>query len=403
MRASRFYALCLVSALAGGGWYYWTASAREQQAAKPGTAEAAKTPAARPASPIIAVLAASVEISDFVLRRRTIGFAEPVASVGIKSRLDSQIVEQRVKDGQMVREGDVLFVLDDRELKAQIAKDEATLARDKAILERTRADLARKRDLLTRNAATPQQVDLAVSDEQSAAATVRSDEATLTLSRLRLGYTEIKAPITGRVGAVSASVGNLIKANDATPLITITQVSPIRVSFPISERDLPSIQAALKAGTPPQVRTFSAGTSTPLAIGKVDFLDSSVDMTSGTIEVKAIFDNSETTLWPGQYLDVDVVLSRIEQAAIVPTIAVQPGQNGAYVFVITPDQTVEIRPVIVAATEGERTAITKGLAAGERVVTDGQMRLINGARVRDQGAGDAARKVSASDTPVKQP
>lgn len=337
-------------------------------------------------SPPVAVVTVAVERGDVPVIRRTIGLAEPLATVALKARLDSQLVEQRVVDGQNVAAGDVLFVLDDRELKAQIARDEAALARDDAVLDRTRADLARKRDLVAKGAATPQQVDLAVSDEAGAAAAVQADVAALDLSRARLGYATITAPIAGRVGAVQVTPGNLVKANDTVALATITQIRPIRVSFPLPERDLPAIQDARRRAEPVAVRIFLAGRTRHLASGTLDFLDSAVDVGSGTITAKANFANAETELWPGLYLDVDVEIGRVRDAAIVPTVAVQPGQDGAYVYVVKTDQTAELRRVDVAVSDGARTAIGKGLAPGDRVVIDGQARLVDGARVREAPA-----------------
>ncbi|KAA2236322.1 efflux RND transporter periplasmic adaptor subunit [Salinarimonas soli] len=357
--------------------------------ARPEPAPAGRAGSGR-GGPPITVTTAEAERRDVVVRRRTIGFAEPLAMAAVKARVDSQIMEQRVRDGSEVKAGDMLFVLDDRELKAGVARDEAVLARDRATLERTRADLERKRDLATRGAATPQQVDQAVADEATASATVQADGASLALDRVRLGYTTITSPIAGRASTVAVTPGNLVKANDATPLVTITQVSPIRVSFAVPERDLPALQAALARGEAPQVRTFLPGHHEPLAVGKVAFVESAVDVASGTITVKAVFDNADRALWPGLYLDVDVATERLPDTVSVPTVAVQPGQAGAFVYLVKPDASVEVRPVTVAAGEGDRTALASGLQPGDRVVVDGQMRLVNGSRVREAPAAPRA-------------
>lgn len=399
MRPLRSLTLLLFATAAATGAYSWMTghmpAALADIAALAGLASP-QSPASRGAKPArtdpppVLVVTALAEKGDMPIRRRTIGFAEPVASVALKARLDSQVKEQRVAEGQTVAAGDVLFMLDDRELKAQIARDEAALARDAALLERTRADLARKRDLVAKGATSQQLVDQAVSDEAVAAATLTADQVAIGLDRVRLDYAVIRAPIAGRVGAIAVTPGNLVKANDTGALATITQITPIRVTFSLPERDLSAVKGALGRGEPPVVRTFASGTTRLLATGKIDFLDSAIDMTSGTVTAKAIFDNQGMALWPGQSLDVDVETGRVAGAAIVPTVAVQPGQAGPYLFVLTPDQRVEIRQVEVALVDGARSAISKGLKPGEKVVTDGQMRLFAGANVREQTPAKSA-------------
>jgi len=395
MRLTRPVVLLLLATLAGVGAYSWMAGHAPGLlaglAARAGLAPALGVAApTRTGPPPTLVVTALAEQGDVPIRRRTIGFAEPVAVVALKARLDSQVMEQRIVEGQTVAAGDLLFKLDDRELKAQIARDEAALARDAALLERTRADLARKRDLVGKGAASQQMVDQAISDEGVAAATLKADEVAIGLDRVKLGYTEIRAPIPGRVGAISVTPGNLVKANDSGSLATITQITPIRVTFSLPERDLAAVKDALARGEPPVVRTFASGATRLLATGKVDFLDSAVDMTSGTVTAKAIFDNQSMALWPGQSLDVDIETGRIVGAAIVPTAAVQPGQTGSFMFVVMPDRSVEIRQVEVGLVDGARSAISKGLKPGETVVTDGQMRLFAGAKVREQAQAPAS-------------
>jgi membrane fusion protein, multidrug efflux system len=326
-----------------------------------------------------------VAVSEtFVVNRRTIGFVEPMEQVTIKARIDSQIAQQSVRDGAMVTAGDVLFILDDRELKAQVARDEAQVTRDRATLARTVADLNRKKDLVQKGAGTPQAYDQAVADEGVARAALAADLATLEQDRTRLDYTIIKAPISGRAGSVAVSVGNLIKANDTGPgLVTITQIDPIRVTLQMSERELAKLQALFAAGTPPQVTAYAGGSSKALATGRATFLDSAVDIASGTITVKAEFANEAAALWPGMFVDVDIAIETIVAVTVIPTVAVQTGQRGPYVFVVKPDQTVEMRQIEVAATDATRLAVKAGLSPGERVVVEGQGRLVSGSRIKD--------------------
>ncbi|SFH94714.1 membrane fusion protein, multidrug efflux system [Bosea sp. OK403] len=352
----------------------------------------------------VAVVTAQAERANMPVRKRAIGFVETPASVVVKSRLDSQLMEQHVVDGQFVKAGDLLFTLDDRDLKAQIEKDEAAIARDQAVHKRTEADLARYQQLLLKNAGTQQSVDQATADERSAAATILSDKATLDADKLKLGYTRILAPIDGRAGAVQVTPGNLVGANSTgLGLVTLTQMKPLRVTFTLPERDLSVLQRALGSGRAIPVTASVPDSGKPPAQGILNFVDSTVDMTSGTITAKASFSNDDLALWPGQYVDVEIAADTLIGTTVVPTVAVQTGQKGAYVYVAKADQTAELRQIKVALSDGDRTALSEGLEPGERVVTDGQMRLKTGVRIRERAAKDGAPADPASQgTPIAQ-
>jgi multidrug efflux system membrane fusion protein len=329
-----------------------------------------------------AVTTAEVRTQDFAIKRRAIGWVESPAKVVVRPRIDSQILEQHVTDGQTVKAGDLLFVLDDRTQQAQLLKDQAALARDQALHARALRDLGRLRTLQTTGNATAQQLDLAGAEEKSAVANVQADEAAIQATRLQLSYTKIFAAIDGRIGSVEVAPGNLVAANGATGLVTITQVNPLRVAFAVPQRDLGAVQAALASAAPPSVRIFPNGAAEATATGRLNFIDSSIDVASGTVTVKAAVANDALALWPGEYVDVEFDLASLPGAAVVPTVAIQPGQAGSFVYLVRPDQTVELRPITVAATDGATSAV-EGLAAGERVVVDGQLRLAAGAKVRD--------------------
>lgn len=342
---------------------------------EPVSAEAATAPGGKPAVP---VRVATVETATMPIRRRTIGWVEPIATVEIKSRIDSAIMEQRAKEGDFVTAGDVLFVLDDREAKAAIAREEATLKKDQALLDLADANLERAQALAAKQTVSKQSLDQAKAEARAAAAAVVADRAQIDSSRLILSYTIIKAPISGRLGAITVTPGNLVGENDATPLVTITQMQPIRVTFSLPDRDLDPLRAALQRDPPAKVRVFSKGTAEARAEGHLNFIDSSVDITSGTITAKAEFPNDELELWPGQYFDVEIELGQQEATPTVPTVALQVGQNGLFVFVVKSDNTVEMRNVTAAGTDGDMSAISQGLQAGERVVIDGQHQLAPG-------------------------
>jgi membrane fusion protein, multidrug efflux system len=355
----------------------------------------------------VPITTAPVRVEDFAIRSRTIGILETLATVIVKSRIESQVTEQHVKDGQFVKKGDPLFTLDDREIRATIARDEAQHQKDQATLTRTEADLERYQRLIQTNAAARQQLDQAIADHKSALATVEADQALLRTDNLRLGYTKIEAPIDGRIGAVRVTPGNLVSVNDSTGLLTITQIAPIRVAFTLPERDFAALRKALGQSVPAAVRVYVPGANEALATGQLNFVDSSVDSTSGTIVAKAVFANETLELWPGMYVDVEIDLDVRPNTALIPAVAIQSSQRGPFVFVAKPDQKAEMRMVQVIAIEGDRAALRTGVKEGERVIVEGQMRLVDGARVTEVGTpgdrkGDAANALPEVNSEVRR-
>jgi len=384
MRTRSLLFIGAVLALAGGvlvwGKYHRT---------DPVSAEAAMQPAAKAqdpsqgasGKPAIAVKVVEVMQDSMPIRRRTIGWVEPIAAVAVKSRINSVIMEQRATDGQFVTQGDVLFVLDDREAKATIARDEAAMAEHQAEADRAHADLERTKTLVAKQTASKQTLDQALADARAAEAAVAADRAVLQADRLTLSYTTISAPISGRLGAVAVTPGNLVAENGDVALVTITQMQPIRVSFTLPDRDIDGLRTALAQYPPAPVRVFVKGEKNARATGKLSFIDSSVDVGSGTITAKAEFANDNLALWPGQYFDVEIELGLQAEASIIPSVALQVGQNGLFVFVVTPDNKAEMRNVTVSGSDGDKSAVSMGLQPGERVVVDGQHQLSPGAPV----------------------
>jgi multidrug efflux system membrane fusion protein len=387
MRMRTVLLICAVLAVVSGvfvwGKYFRTDPVQAEAAMQqPAPAQnPAQNAAQAPAQPPIAVKVAEVTQDSMPIRRRTIGWVEPIATVAVKSRVNSVIMEQHAEDGQFVEKGDVLFVLDDREAKAAIARDEAAMAQHQAELERARADLARTKTLVAKQTASKQTLDQVMAEARAAEAAVAADRAILQADKLTLSYTTITAPISGRLGAVAVTPGNLVSENGDVALVTITQMQPIRVSFTLPDRDIDALRTALAHYPPAPVNVFTKGESVPRAKGVLTFIDSAVDIASGTITAKAQFDNENLALWPGQYVDVEVELGIQAETAIVPTVALQVGQDGLFVFVITPDNKAEMRKVTVSGSDGEKSAVTMGLEPGERVVVDGQHRLSPGAPV----------------------
>ena len=345
---------------------------------------------------VAAVTIASAELSTLPLVERTFGIVESPAVAAINARIASQITEIHVKDGQVVKAGDLLVTLDDRSLQAQLAKDQAVLLKDKALEVSLAADLFRAQDLAKKGAGTVQAYDQALAAQKSAEATVAADQAAIDADQVQLDYTRISAPIGGRLGAVQAVVGNLAGSGSTGNLVTITQMMPLKVTFQLPESVLPDIRTALHTGQKVPVRVLQSGTTKELESGNLDFIDSTVDTASGTIAMSATIDNDQLSLWPGQHVDVEVDRGELANAVVVPTVAVQQGQTGSFVWMVNDDNTVVARPVTVAHSENDKSAITSGLSARDKVVVDGQLRLKNGAQVKvssppsGAGANDTA-------------
>ncbi|ANT52462.1 efflux RND transporter periplasmic adaptor subunit [Mesorhizobium amorphae] len=412
MRGKILFAVIAVACLAGAGLYLSpTAMGKVQQlisgqqpAAADKTAKASDKPAAGARS--ASIVSATASTADFPIRRYAIGFVSSPAVVSINARVSSQIVAIAVKDGQMVKAGDLLLSLDDRALKAQLAKDQATLVKDQALLASAAADLQRAKDLVAKQAGTQQTYDQALAAQKAAAATIDADKATIDADTVQLSYATISAPISGRLGAVNVAVGDLVTVSNgnsstATPLVTITQMDPLQVNFTLPESNLALLHKALANPQQGAVTLTKDGDPTPIGKGTLDFVDSSVDTASGTIATRASIPNADLSLWPGQYVNVILDAGIMPQMTSVPTVAVQPSQKGPFVYVVKPDNTVEMRPVQVALTEGDNSAISQGLKSGEKVVTEGQTRLKDGAAVHEGKAatnGDqAAPKVAQAD------
>lgn len=400
MRASAMYSMlgaaCLV--LAAGLYFFPGLAAKGRQALWP-TPTASDT-AHSGAQQGVSVVSATASTADFPIRRYAIGFIASPAVVNVNARISSQIVSIAVKDGQMVKAGDLLFKLDDRALAAQVAHDQAMLDKDQATLVSNTADLDRAKDLVAKQAGTQQAYDQALAVQKAQAATVEADKAQLDADTIQLGFATITSPITGRLGAINVAVGDLVGASGgssgssggvaATPLVTVTQMDPLEVDFTLPEGDLDLLHKALAKPQPGAVVLQQDGNPKPVGSGTLDFVDSSVDTASGTIAARASVPNPDLALWPGQYVTVVVNAGTMPQMVSIPTVAVQPSQKGSFVYVVKPDDTVEMRPVKVALTAGDNSAISDGLKSGEKVVVEGQTRLKNGAAVREAKAPAAS-------------
>jgi len=346
--------------------------------------------------PPVPVSVAVAESGSVPVRITAVGNVEPVRSVAVRTQVGGQIMEQRVRDGQEVAAGDVLFVLDGRPFKAALLQAQGKLERDQALLKRAEDDLARYTGLKQKDVVSQQQFDQANSDAKSLRGSIKLSEAEIEQAKLQLEYSVIKAPFAGRVGTVQVNVGNVIKANDDRSLLTLVQIQPIYVRFAVPEQFLPEVAARMgKASL--EVSAALAGDENNPERGVLASVDNAVDRTTGTIKLMALFQNASKRLWPGQFAKVSLNLSNREGVVSVPSSAVQQGLQGGFVYVLTPENKAEFRLVEIDGLVEGRTIIKKGLSGGETVVTDGHVRLAPGAavEVKNPAAKDSGAKAGA--------
>lgn len=367
------FLLCAALGAAGGAWYYLNGNA---------PTGAAKKPAATPAVP---VKLAKAEVRDIPLRLEVTGRTEAYESVTLKARVEGQVSRVPFVEGQHVRQGDLLVQLDPADFQARQAQAEANLAKSQAQAAKARADVERYIALREKGFVSEEKVGEMRTAAAAAEAVAKADGAAAELARLQLSYTSLRAPFAGVVGAKLVFPGAAVKLND-TALAVVNRVRPLYVGFAVPEKYLPQLQAGM--------RTKGAALRASIALpggdtrwdGEVRFLDNSVDVATGTIQLKAVLPNLEEALAPGQFVAVSLVLDTLKDAIVVPAEAIQQGAEGSFVFVARDDSSVEVRKVRVDATQKTVAVVGQGLNGGETVVTEGQLRLTAGARIRPAGA-----------------
>jgi multidrug efflux system membrane fusion protein len=345
------------------------------------TGVAEKTAGGSPGgAPAVPVEVAPVVQQPSSLTIEGIGSAEASANVAIHAQVTGELTSVNFKEGDDVKKGQVLFTLDRRPLEAALSQAQANLERDQAQAVNAVAQARRYSDLAGRGIATREQVDQMTSNAAALTATVGADRAAVDNAQVQLDYATIASPIDGRTGALMVYAGNLVRANDTTPLVVINQVAPIYVTFGIPEARLQELKQYMAEG-PVRVEAQLPNATGPASAGHITFVDNTVDPTTGTIKVKASFPNDDRRLWPGLFANVVVTLKTDPSAIVVPLSALQTGPQGQYMFVVKSDQTVELRPVTAGRTTGTQAVITDGLKPGETVVSDGQIRLVPGSRI----------------------
>lgn len=373
------------------------------------TANTQAPPAANPkgTAPAQLVKLAKASKADFPLIERGYGTMASPQVVGINARITSQITKVNVQDGQMVKANDVLIELDDRAVQAALARDVATLTKDQAVLANYTIQLQRAQTLAARNVGNLQDVDNALAAQKSQVQVLDADNAVIDADKLQLDFAKIKAPFDGKLGAISAVPGALVSppgnSSSQTSLMTVTQMQPLRVSFRLAEQVLPPLQAAMASNVDAMVKIYGSGTTTILDQGKLSFIDSAVDSTSGTIGLAANVENKKLNLWPGQRVTVDLNYGMITGALIIPAVAVQQGQKGSFVWVIDDQNKAKAAPVKVSRFEGELASISEGLEDGANVVVEGQAKLNNGSSVRTLDGAAASADAKPKTAGATQP
>jgi membrane fusion protein, multidrug efflux system len=367
----RWGLVLLLVVAAGVGWWMYTRQAPEQAPAPRRADFAVATP----------VVAAAAAVGDIDITLNALGTVTSLATVTIRSQISGYLVKVAYQEGQIVKKGDLLAEIDSRPYELSLALAQGSLERDKALLATAQLDLKRYQELAKTNAIPRQQLDTQASLVVQYEGTIISDQAQIDTAKLNITYCHIIAPVSGRVGLRLVDQGNYVTPGDATGLVIITQLQPISVIFPVAEDNLPQIQRRLRANAILQATAYDRTGTTKLSIGHLQTLDNQIDTTTGTVKLRAQFDNEDDNLFPNQFVNIQLLVDSQHGATVIPTSGIQRGAPGTFVYLINSDNTVTVKPIDLGPSSGERVAVRSGLSPGDRVVIDGADKLRNGAKV----------------------
>jgi multidrug efflux system membrane fusion protein len=359
---------------------------------------------ARPGSPgqaaPVAVSVATVASGDILVRIPALGTITPLATVTVKTQISGQLQKIYFTEGQLVKEGDPLALIDPRPYEATLSQYEGNLRRDQALLQDARLDLKRYEELIKEDSVAQQQVDSQRALVDQYIGTVAADEAQIRTARINLVYCHISAPVTGRVGLRQVDQGNYVTPGDANGIVVITELQPITAVFPIPEDNVTKIMERLRQGAILTAEAYDRTNSAKLAVGKVLTIDNQIDVSTGTVKLRALFDNKDNMLFPNQFVNIQLIVDDLKNQIVMPNAAVHRGApNGVtttFVYLVNPDRTVSVRPVTLGTVDGERVAVTAGLTPGAMVVTEGGDRLRDGATVELPDTGSSPARAAGA-------
>lgn len=366
-----------LAVVAGAGWYI----------SQGGSSAAVRQAGRSPPGAAVPVGVAVAAKGDIPVVLRALGTVTPLATVNVKTQITGQLTEVHLKEGQRVKQGDLLAVVDPRPYDVALQQAIGQMQRDEALLKNAQTDLERYKKLVAQDSLARQQLDTQQALVRQYEAALVINQALVDAAKLNVTYTKIVAPLTGRIGLRMVDKGNYVTMGDATSICVIIQIEPISVIFTIPEDALPPVRQRLRDGASLEVRALDRAQKVELGTGKLDTTDNLIDVTTGTVKLRAIFENKDESLFPNQFVNVRLLVDTVKDATIVPVAAIQRGQPGIFVYLVKADDTVEIRVVELGVTDGERVAVTKGLQVGDQVVIDGTDRLREGAKIRKPSAG----------------
>lgn len=374
--------MCLLAVGLALLWWFWPAAPAEKAGGRGG-------PWGRDAGPV-PVRVASVTQGDFAIELKALGTVTAFNTVNVRSRVAGELIKVAFEEGQQVKAGQLLAVIDPRAYRTALLEAEGVLQENQAQLKNAEIDLARYRGLFAEDSIARQTLDTQQALVEQYRGSLKTNQAKVATARLNLDYTEVRAPISGRLGLRQMDVGNLVSSSDALPLVVITQTLPISVVFTLAEGDLPAVLKRARAGEALVVEAWDRGERLKLAEGRLDSLDNQIDTATGTVRLKARFENAEEMLFPNQFVNVRLRVETRRQASLIPSAALQFGNRGSFVYVIDAANKVQVRPITVGPSDGQHTLVEQGVTLGERLVLEGTDRLRDGSQVEVVGDENGA-------------
>ncbi len=395
--------LLVIAVAAAGLWYVRSRNSQTDFSAAAGGAVAGKSGGSgAPGGFVVPVVVATATKGDLPVFYNGLGTVTALNTVTVRSRIDGELINVAFKEGEFVKQGDLLAEIDPRPYQVQLDQAQGQLAKDVAARKDAEVNLERYKLLFKEGVIPQQQLDTQASSVGQFDGAIQTDQANINNAKLNLSYCRITAPISGRIGLRLVDSGNMVHATDANGLLVITQVQPIAVVFSLPQDQLPAVYSKLRSGQQLTVEAYDRDNTSKIAAGKLLTIDNQIDLTTGTYKLKSIFSNADNSLFPNQFVNAHLLVDTKKNVVIVPTAAILRGSQGIYVFAVGADNTVKVRNITVAETNGNITGVASGLAAGDVVVTDGQDKLQDGSKVNPRSAAPAAAGASASN-PANSP